>query len=386
MSMGGGGSGGTTQNNTFTPPMWTQNQFPDVVQAGTDLYSAPQQQWYGQQIAGINDTQNQGMQMLANLSGNYSPDMAAARRNLQLTASGAYENPYASVQTLVADNPYLGAMADVGQNQYIDQRASPDYNAFAGMSPAYKQMKQNALNDAGDAFNHTVAPATDSAFNRAGAFHSGAYEAQVAADRNNLAKQLGDLSTSMDVGQWDRSANLNQQYLNNSLQAQLTENARQQAGQQNWLQYATGAQQQNLDRNSGLAQAAIGQGVQAQQNDLGRASQYWDAERNRQMGAYGDIQSANMFDQNNARNMIGLGDIQRGYTQDLLNQSYQNWQGQMNYPQSMIDNYMSVLQRASGNYGTNASTSYGPSYQANPFATAFGVGLTGAGLYNAYGG
>ena len=96
MSMGGGGSGGSgNQTNTFTPPLWTLNQWPDYTQAATTLYTQPQQHYYGQRIAGINNTQAQGMQYLADLSGNTSPDMAAARRNAQLTASGAYEDPYA---------------------------------------------------------------------------------------------------------------------------------------------------------------------------------------------------------------------------------------------------------------------------------------------------
>src|SRR6478609_1330509 len=125
------------------------------------------------------------------------------------------------------------------------------------------------------------------------------------------------MSNQMDVGQWNRSGDLNQQYIQNNMNAQL----------------------QDYQRNAGLGEDALNRGVQAQTNDLNRASQGWAQERQNSMAAFNPILQANQFDQNNARNMIGLGDIQRGYTQDLLNSQYGDWQNSVNYPQQMLDMY-----------------------------------------------
>ena len=383
---GSGGGGGQTNTNKFEPPLWTLNQWPDLVQAYTTLATQPQQNFYGQRIAGINNTQAQGMQYLANLSGNTSPDMAAARRNAQLTASGAYENPYASVQTLVPDNPYLNTGATIRDNEFVGQTTNVLTNPYQGMSEQYRAVKQGALDDVVQAYRTGTAAQTDAANNRAGAFKGGGHLAQISANENNLARNLGRTSSEMDFGQWDRSGGLAQQYIQNRLNAQQGDLNRNVGAEQNWLQYAMQAEQEALQRNSAYAQQGINLGVNAQQTDLARASGAWDSERNRQMGAFDQALAGNQFDQNNARNMIGIGDIQRGYTQDLLNQQYGDWQQHVNYPLSMLQMYGSGLSQASGNYGQNTQMQSGPMYQANPFAQAVGLGLTGAGLYSGWGG
>lgn len=390
MSMGGGSGGSGNQTNTFTPPLWTLNQFPDYVQAATNLASSPQQHYYGQKIAGINDTQAQGMQMLANYSGNTDPAMAAARRNAQITASGGYENPYSSVQTLVPGNPYadptrLNSHTFTDINPYLNQTTDGVSNEYIGMSDKYQAMKQASMDDVVKNYQNAVAPGTASAFNRAGAFHSGAYDAAQAADKDALARNLFRAGNEMDVGQWQRSGDLQQQLLGMNQQAQQNDLSRQTAGQQNWLNYQQGAQQNDINRLAGLNQQQIQMGVQAQQADRDAAAQGWNQERDRSMGAFGQALQGAQFDQNNAKNMIGIGDIQRGYTQDVLNSQFGDWQNTVNYPQTMLDNYANALARASGNYGSNSTSYNQPMYQANPFASAIGAGLLGAGAYNAWG-
>jgi hypothetical protein len=368
-SGGGGGGGGNT--NAFTPPLWAAAQFPDVTRAAGVLYGTPYQQYSGQQIAGINDTQATGMQYLADLSGNTSPDMAAMRRNLQVTAAGGFENPYASLTTMVGDNPWQFAEAapQIGPNTY-----KGDTNPYGGFSPEYQAFKQNALNDTVGAYQRGTAAQTDSAFNRAGAFHGGGHDAQIAANEDALARNLARQSSEMDFGQWDRSSGL--------YNTDIGRNATLE-GQD--LNRTSDARLQDYARNSGIAENALNRGVQAQQADKSLASQYWDSERNRQLGAFEPILQANQFDQANARNLMGLGDIERGYTQDLLTQQQQNWMQQQNYPQTMLNNYLAALSQVSGNYGNTTQNYQMPNYQANPFAQALGGGLTAAGLYNAWG-
>lgn len=370
LSLGGSGGGGATASgsNTFSPPLWTLNQWPDFVQSASTIATQPQQHWYGQRIAGINDSQAQGMQYLSDLSGNTSPDMAAARRNMQITASGGFEDPYASAQTLVPTNQWIGQQGQTMANPFVGAR-----NPYGGMSDQYQAMKQASMDDVTRNYLNAVKPGTDAAFNTAGAFHSGAYDAAQSANKYNLAKNLANMSAQMDVGQWDRSGDLAQSDLGRNTSAE-----------QNWLNYINQSSQTDLARNSGLAQQGINTGVQAQDTDLARASQAWNEERNRQMQSFNPILQANQFDQSNARNMIGIGDIQRGYTQDLLNSGLQDWQNQVNYPTQMLNLFGGALSQASGNYGTNTSISQLPMYNANPFATAVGAGLLGAGAYNAW--
>ena len=366
---GGGGGGGGGNTNRFEPPLWTLNQFPDAVQAATTLYTQPYQQYPGQRIAAPNDLQMTGMQYAADLAGNTSPDMAAMRQNLQLTAAGGFENPYASLTTQVGDNPWQLAEAapQIEINKYRD-----GYNPYGGFSPEYEAFKQNALNDVVGNYQRGTAAQTDSAFNRAGAFHGGGHDQQIASNEDALARNLARQSSEMDFGQWDRSSGLyNTDYARN---AGLEEGA---------IQRVNDTRLQDYARNSGIAEAALNRGVQAQQADKSLAAQYWDTERNRQMGAFPSILAANQFEQGNANTLMHLGDIQQQYTQSLLNQQQQNWQQQMNYPQTMLQNYMAMLSQASGNYGNTQQTYGGPGYQANPWAQAVGAGLAGAGGYNA---
>lgn len=384
MSMGGGSGGSGNQTSTFSPPLWTLNQWPDFTQAAEVLTTQPYQQYPGQKIAPINTTQAQAMQYASNLAGNLSPDMYAMRQMLQTTAAGGFENPYASVQTVVPGNPYVGQTADVGWNPYLDKTTNVTSNRYSGFSPEYQNFKQSSLNDTVEAYKRGTAAQTDSAFNRVGAFHGGGHDAQISANENNLARNLGRQGSEMDFGQWDRTGGLEQQRINLQTQAQQADLARQTAGSQAWLSMLNQSAQNDLMRNAQLYQQGIGMGVDAQQQDLNRASQGWNQERDRQMGAFNPILQANQFDQQNAQRLLGIGDIQRGYSQDLLNSQYQDWQQQQNYPMSMLDTYANALARASGNYGSNSQMYQQPGYQANPFASALGAGLVGAGLYNGW--
>jgi hypothetical protein len=312
---GGSGGGGTTNVAQFKPPDYTVQGWADYINNATAITQTPYQPYYGMQIAPINNTQVQGMQYMANLAGNNAPDYATARANNQLTAAGAFENPFSSIQTQNGVNPYMGF--------------SPDYGAF----------KQQSMDDVVRAYQTGTAAQTDSAFNRAGAFHGGGHDAQIAANEYGLGKNLQNMSSNMDFQQWQNSA--------------------------------------------GLGENALNRGLQAQTGDLNRASQYWDTERQRQVGALPAAIAAQQADMQRAQGLIGVGDAQRQYQQDMLNQQYNNFNQWQQFPFQMLDAYGAALSRGSGNYGTNTAQSQ-QNYQANPLASLIGGGLLGAGLYSGW--
>jgi hypothetical protein len=365
MSFGGGG-GGTDQVAQFKPPDYTLAGWQDYVNNMSAITQNPYQPYEGMTVAPINDMQAYGMQQMANVAGTTAPDLAAARANNQITAQGGFENPYSTQQTENAYNPWQMAAAapQIQTNTYRD-----GYNPYGGFSPEYKTFKENALNDVVGQYQRGTAAQTDSAFNRAGAFAGGGHLAQMASNEDALARNLARQSSEMDFGQWDRSAGLyNTDFARN---AQLEEGAIDRANQTTQADYA---------RSSGIAEAALNRGMQSQTQDLDRASQYWDAERNRQMGAYGNALQGQQADFASAQHLIGIGDAQRQYQQDMLNSQLNQYNQWQQYPFQMADMFSSALARASGNYGNNTATQQ-QNYQASPYGPLIGGGLLAAGMY-----
>lgn len=172
----------------------------------------------------------------------------------------------------------------------------------------------------------------------------------------------------------------------------------------------TGAQNASMQRtagafgNSGLNEkmAMDNSQLAGSLNNLYGAN--YSAERQNQMAAKGAIGNAATGAYNNARSdqlqamqlapqmqnmgytdskqLLGAGDIQRSYTQDLLNQQYGDWQAQQNQPYANLDTLQKAISGSIGNAGTTMQTSPNP-YQANPYASMIGGGLSGAALGSA---
>lgn len=389
---GGSGGGGTTNVAQFKPPDYATQGWADLVNNATAITQTPQQIYNGMQVAPINNTQVQGMQLMANLAGNNAPDYAAARANNQITAMGGFEDPYATLQTEVGYNPWQGDYIfgqngeGVQKNAYEDRSIALRPNAYTGFNPAYNAMKEKGMNDIVRAYQTGTAAQTDTAFNRgSGAFRGGAHDAQIGANQYGLGQALSSLGSQMDMGQWAQSAQYDDAALNRDLQAQSTDYARQSGINENYLNRVQNALQTDTARNSGIAENALNRGMQAQQGDLNRASGAWQQERQRQVGALPAAIQAQQNDLGNAQRLIGVGDAQRQYQQDMLNQYKNSFDQWNNYPMQMADIYSSLLSRASGNYGQSTSQTQ-QNYQANPLAALIGGGLLGAGAYNAWGG
>jgi hypothetical protein len=95
-------------------------------------------------------------------------------------------------------------------------------------------------------------------------------------------------------------------------------------------------------------------------------------------------QMANL-DYQDAQALLGVGDIRRGYSQDILNQNYGNWLDAQQYPYKQLDVLGNAL-RASVGGGSTITTSGPNPYQASPAAGMLGGGLLGYGLASNYGG
>lgn len=380
--MSGGGGGGTTNTAQFKPPDYALQGWADIVTNAGQITQGEYAPYYGMEIAPINNAQAQGMQYMSNLAGNQAPDMATARAMNQLTAAGGYENPYATMQTENGANPwqYTEAAPQIEINKYRDGQVGPAVNQYMGFSPEYQAFKQSALDDVVGNYQRGTAAQTDSAMNRAGAFGGGAHIAQISQNEGNLARNLARQSSEMDFGQWDRSAGLSESGIARDLAARQADYARNAGLEEGAIARVNDTKLADYARNSQLAEAALNRGFQGQTNDLNRASQYWDMERNRQMQSLPLAIQGHQSDLGDAQRMIGVGDAQRQYQQDMLNAQRNNYQQYQNWPFEMIDKYSNLLARASGNYGQQSSQQQ-QNYQTNPYAALIGGGLLGAGMY-----
>jgi hypothetical protein len=107
--------------------------------------------------------------------------------------------------------------------------------------------------------------------------------------------------------------------------------------------------------------------------------QNYNTERSNQLTAMNNAGQQQTLGYNDASKLIGAGDIQRSYQQDLLNQGYGDWQAAQNQPYANLDVLAKGLSGSIGNAGQTFTTGANP-YQANNFANYLGGGLTAAGL------
>lgn len=138
--------------------------------------------------------------------------------------------------------------------------------------------------------------------------------------------------------------------------------------------YGTTAHQETLQR--GLSDAATNAYGQAYTTE--RNNQLKDASLSSQ---YGNI------DYNNAQQLIGVGDIQRQESQDVLNNKYADWTASQNQPYRQLDVLANSLGAAVNGQGSVQAAGYASNpYTANRYASAVGTGLAGYGLLNSLGG
>ena len=130
---------------------------------------------------------------------------------------------------------------------------------------------------------------------------------------------------------------------------------------------AVNALNQNYYANQGIAE-----------NQLNRATGAVDAERARQMQAAGLGGQQQGMDLQAIQALMGGGDAQRDYQQQLLDASAGDWWSWLQSPYAQQDVFGSALTRASGGAGTTSSQVMGG---MNPLQSLLGAGLLGMSAY-----
>ena len=197
-------------------------------------------------------------------------------------------------------------------------------NPYSGFGSQFQNVLRSGLEDIGNQYKNTTSADTTRLMNHAGAFGGSAHQNAVANNEAGLAKQMGNYVAGMTNDQFNRSA--------------------------------------------GLQEGALNRGAGA-----------YEGERGRMMGAVGAGQDAqNLFFQGaNAR--MGIGDINRSFDQDSLNQYYNNWQELQQHPYRQLDYLTGILSRAQGGVSPN-STATQSGYAASPYSQLLGAGLLGYGM------
>jgi hypothetical protein len=300
----GGGSGGSgTQKfewNEQLMPHW-MNALDEAQKLTDPERGAHYQQYPGQRIAGFDDQQEQAMGLIGHYVG-APQDFLYGKGNIHL-------------QDTLAGKHLTGNDA----NPFVTN------NAYEGENPYFEQVVGRGMTDITNRYKEATAPDTNAAAVLNGTLGGGDHQRLVSKNQEALARQLGDYSAQMRSGQYDRSANLYENYLN-------------------------------------------------------RGAGAFEGERGRQMAATGASQNDQALTFERYKQLMGVGDMQRGLTQDYLNQYLQDWQDQQNFPMKNLDTYTGILSRAQGGMAPNVTNSV-PGYQANPFSQLMGAGLLGYGMF-----
>ena len=117
------------------------------------------------------------------------------------------------------------------------------------------------------------------------------------------------------------------------------------------------------------------------ENQLNRASGALQQERNRQMQAAGMGFNQQNADLQAIQALMGGGDAQRNYQQDILNAGASDWWNWAQSPYVNLDTMGSALTRASGGAGTTSQQIMGG---MNPLQSLLGLGLLGGSMYGAF--
>lgn len=344
---GGGGAGGSnTQKyewNDTMAPKWADalswgNSLKDP--SGFGAYKPYQGNDPNARIAGMTGDQQTAFQELRNMNAgtaNPLPAVNAAIGQTTDTLTGQYlggdkMNPYAG-----QNNPWADAMINNNTNQYV------------GDSPQFEHMLHSGQEDIARSYQQGTAADTTRMFNLSGAFGGSAHQNAVANNEYGLAKQLGNYTAGMQNDQYNRSAGLTDAQLGRDLQADTT--------------------------NKSLGQSSY-------DSYLNRGSGSYEAERQRQMGAIGAGNDQQNLGFQRANALLGVGDANRGYNQDILNLNYNNTQDMNNQQYKMADWYTGLLGRAQGGMSPNMTANQA-GYSASPFSQILGAGLLGraGGLY-----
>lgn len=175
-----------------------------------------------------------------------------------------------------------------------------------------------------------------------------------AKNEEALGKTLGNYSSQMMNQQYDRSAGLEDSFLNRDIQNQ----------------------QFNRGTSSGLRENEINRGFQNFTGGLDRGMQGWEGERNRQMGAIGAGQNEQNLAYGRMSPLLDTMGMRMGQDQRGLDFAYDQWNQDQQHPFAMTDWLTGLFSRAQGGMAPNQSIYQSGASGAMPYVGA-GLGLAG---------
>lgn len=202
-------------------------------------------------------------------------------------------------------NPYEGNAPSTA-NAYQGTTTDKVYNPMLGQdNPYLNSAIQNSSNDTIRNYQRAIAPATDAAFARAGAFGGSAWGDQTADNQKNLATALGNIATN----------------------ARMNDYQTQQGLQNQNAQFYTGVNQSDLSRNAGLAQSQLGMNQQNWATNAGLDQSAANLNQNTWQANLGALQAQNALASQNWQANLGAQQSQNSLASN-------NWQANLGAQQN----------------------------------------------------
>lgn len=268
-------------------------------------------------------------------------------------------------------------------------------------NPFQQAMDDAATREMQRVYANQTVPGINAQYSGAGMYGSTLYEDQMQRANQDYAKQIGDTVGGLNYQNYNArmqdmmqalgyGTQLDQTAMNNAAQLQA---ARIGAGASSASVNAQIQNQQALARLSAL-QGAIGQGIDLRQmgaGGMGQIGSDYGANQTAAMNAVPNISGLDLRDlqaagdlslgsQNSANQYkVGMGQVGVGYAnarlgRDELNFQKQQYQNQL--PWSQLGQYGSLINAASGGYGTQTQT--GTDYRNNGLVNVYGQAAAGA--------
>jgi hypothetical protein len=348
MSKGGGGGGTSTTVQKADPWVGLQGPLTNLYAGAQNWYGSGGPQYYpGQTVAPQNAAIQNALAMgNAQALAPQSPLINSGANALYTSMTGPSFN----------DNPAFGAMNDTAHGGQVGTNPAQGYfqgetngNFLTNQTNPYLNGVYNAAaRPVVDQFKNAIAPAMASQFSAAGRTGSGAAANAFGQASQSLGNTLGDLSSNLFGNAYNAERQLQQAGATNLAGINESERAQQLAAQQGVTsQYQ---QNQNLGQQAALAAPQFAQGVQ----NLGF---------------------------NNANALMGIGQYQQAYDQDLINAAMNRWNYNQQLPLTNLQSLNQLLQGGMALNGTQGTQS--TSMNRNPFAGVAGGAMLGQAFNNA---
>jgi hypothetical protein len=254
LSFGSGGGGSGSNVTEWKPLAELQPYHQQVVQQASALAEQPYEAYPYNRVADMNSTQMAGLQKAADLSSSGSPGTAAAQNMTLNTLAGAYQNPYAGMQTAIGQNDFMGI-----NNPYL------------------RGMIQSGQEDLTKAYRFGTAPQNDAMAALSRNYGGSAHQQATQMNQDQLLKALQGVESNYGNMAYQQSAGLAENAINRGVQAQQTD-----------IQRATSG----WDAERARQMASVPNAISLYQNDLGAAKTLTgvgDALQQQQQTVYNDL-------------------------------------------------------------------------------------------------